>query len=229
MNRRMLMAAAKRRALPDPYFANVSLLLHMDGSNGGTTFTDVKGHAFTANGSTTSTASPKFGSASLLNASGQWIDTPNSTDFAMGSGDFTVECSVKTATSGLYFFGQCDSAGSVTSLYGYVNGSVARVGVYIGGTAYFLDGVTSVVDSAWHHIAFTRAGGTVRLFQDGVLQSSGSAGGTVTAAPYRFSIGRIGEYGSSNFVGNIDEFRLTKGVARYTANFTPPAAAFPDY
>jgi hypothetical protein len=72
------------------------ILLHMDGANGGTTFTDANvggsAHTWTANSATTSTGTLKFGTASENCGAGVgWIDTPDSADFTLGSGDFTID------------------------------------------------------------------------------------------------------------------------------------------
>ena len=81
-----------------------TMLLHMDGANLGTTFTDssVGAKTFTANGNAkTSTTTPKFGTASaLFDGTGDWIETPNHADFAMGTCDFTIEMFVKRGATG---------------------------------------------------------------------------------------------------------------------------------
>lgn len=77
-------------------------------------------------------------------------------------------------------------------------------------------------DGLWHHIAVTRQSGVMRLFVDGASQ--GSVASTVS---FSMPIGtRIGsrEDNAGYFTGHLDDFRITKGVARYTENFTPPGA-----
>ena len=77
----------------DPYFANVVALLHFDGADGSTTFTDVKGHTFTAAGNAQiDTAQSLFGGASLLlDGSGDYIWAADSADWDFGTADFAVE------------------------------------------------------------------------------------------------------------------------------------------
>src|SRR5690606_34123168 len=76
----------------DPYWSSVSSLLHFNGSNGSTTFTDEKGVGWTASGDAEiSTAQSKFGGSSLsLDGTGDWLDASNA-GFTFGTGDFTIE------------------------------------------------------------------------------------------------------------------------------------------
>jgi hypothetical protein len=91
-------------------------------------------------------------------------------------------------------------------------------------TVYFSSS-TALTTGTWIHIAATRASGTLRLFQNGILV--GSAANTVdfTNTGTGVYIGRASDSGEE-INGYIDELRITKGYARYTANFTPPTEAF---
>lgn len=218
----------------DPYFANRKLLLHMDGADASTTFTDQNGHAFTANGNARiSTAQSKYGGASgLFDGTGDWIETPDSADFTLGSGDFVCEYWMRTSSANTYIYGQSDSSitGSSISIYGYITaGGKVRSGCYVGGTAKSVDSTTTVTTGAWFFISQVVSGGTMKLYVNGVSEGTPIAlGGAVNDSANKFSIGRLGEYAGTPFNGNIDDFRLTVGVPRYTGNFTPPTAAFPD-
>jgi hypothetical protein len=88
----------------------------------------------------------------------------------------------------------------------------------------FIKGSSNVADGSWHHIAICRSGSTCRLFVDGTQEASGSNSVNYDAQPTF-----IGAFGASDgyFNGYIDDLRVTKGLARYTSNFTPPTAAFP--
>jgi hypothetical protein len=86
----------------------------------------------------------------------------------------------------------------------------------------------TLLTNTWQHIAYTRTGGTGRLFVGGVL-----AGSWADTTNYVGTVNRLGQTSASNAVDNrlsgyIDDLRITKGVARYTAGFTPPTAAFPN-
>lgn len=95
-----------------------------------------------------------------------------------------------------------------------------------------ITGSTSVSLNAWHHYAFVRDGSTVYLFLDGVSQ--GSAAVSITPADISSDL-TIGGYENqaataylNRLVGYQDDIRVTQGVGRYTAAFTPPVAQFPD-
>jgi hypothetical protein len=79
--------------------------------------------------------------------------------------------------------------------------------------------------NGWHHIALVRNGTAVKFYYDGVMKGSGTDSTNLTATGidigYVFSGGAWG-----SFYGYIDDLRITRGLARYTANFTPPTEQF---
>lgn len=212
----------------DPYFANVLLLLHCDGTNGSTTYTDssTSNRSVTAyNGAALSTTSPKFGTASSLHdGTDDYVDVAASADFSFGtSTDFTVE-----------FWLYADSTDSVSCGIGQSSGSYV---VISGGNLFAGNGAQNLCSASytgyydkWTHIAFSRSGSTPRLFCDGNLVSTGVNYAWGSNATIRLmSSPVVGGYGK----GKIDDLRITTAPApaRYTAAFTPPAppnAPFPD-
>lgn len=218
-------ADARRLGIfPDPYRANVVALLHMDGADGSTTFTDVRGHVFTPTGNVQiDTAQSKFGGASgLFDGSGDYITTPSSSDFAYGAGDFTLECWVRLASlaGNQYILDHNTNLGAI--LY---NGGLRFYNTTTGTGSPLYTTAAPLVVNTWYHIAYSRQGGTGRLFLDGSLTASGTDGQNYPNLSLR-----IGDSGNpvAPYNGHIDEVRITKGVGRYTANFTPPATPFPD-
>jgi len=88
-------------------------------------------------------------------------------------------------------------------------------------------GATSVTDTNWHHYAAVRNGNTVTIYLDGTSDATFDATGiTFNNASTVFSIGRAGVFAGQYANGWIDEFRFSKGIARWTANFTPPTSPF---
>ena len=80
--------------------------------------------------------------------------------------------------------------------------------------------------NTWYHIAVVDNNGTQTIYVDGVSKATGTSSG---ATQYTFA--NIGSRPANNwwYTGYIDDFRITSGIARYTANFTPPTTAFPTY
>lgn len=218
-------------AATDPYWANVVALLHLDGANGSTTFTDQKAHTFTGGGGAAlSTEQQKFGSASLLlNGTTQYIQSATSADWDMGAVDFTVECWVRPAVavvSRMEIIERWATSGLALQIMdtGFLRAYASNT---TSGTVFAGPGTTTVTHNTWHHIAFVRDGNTLRLFLDGVSQGTASFTGSIEAISETLSIG-YDNSGTRHLKGNIDEVRITKGVARYTADFTPPTAPFPN-
>lgn len=225
----------------DDYFSNVSLLLPMNGVNASTTFTDYSPSpkSVTRNGDTQiSTAQFKWnGSSGYFDGSGDFLSIPTSTAFDFGTGNFTIEfwylkagtpqeyARIFQTTNGDAFTGitisfdlqtdnlRCDI--SYTGTGGSWSLSVANIG--------------TVSATEWRHFAIVRDSTTIRFFQNGVQQTIAAIGSN----PLYYSSSQTtvvigGQTSPSRSVnGYINDFRVTKGVARYTANFTPPAASFP--
>jgi hypothetical protein len=232
----------------DPNFSNVSLLLHGDGTNGSTTITDnsPSPKTVTAVGNAQiSTAQSKFGGASIaFDGNGDYLTAPVNAAFEFGTGDFTVEAWIRIAS-----FAGNGSIVNVASLGRGANGGAPLItcGWFFRVEAatiifYRYDGTTETnlsrsytfSTNTWYHVAATRAGTSLRLFVDGVQQgaaftNSVSYNRIATGGSQDLHVGRglFGSSGTYELNGNIDDLRITK-AARYTANFTPPTAPFPD-
>ena len=214
----------------DPHFDKVSLLLHMDGANGSNTFDDSSGTPKTITafgGAKISTAQSKFGGASLLlDGSEDYLSAPGHDDFVFGTGDFTVELWVTTTTtSEKVLVDQFAGSGSASWQFSIKGGTLS----WHSHGGYALAGSAPINNGAWHHVAATRSAGTLRFFVDGVLDGA-VALGTDYTKKVELGIGAQVFSRSTfyDFPGNIDDLRITKGVARYTASFSPPSARFPD-
>jgi len=216
--------------------AFTKILLHMDGSNGGTTFTDVAvggaAKTWTPTNATTSTSSPKFGSASLVTSAG-YVTTPDHADFTLGSSDFTVDFWFNSnGTSGVVgLAGQMNSVGSTASAsiaISRTSGGLIFAEVHRpSGISNFLSTTSVNGTSAWNHVALVRSGTTLRLFINGIQEASTSIPDAVNDRSNNWSVGRIGD--NTSFTASsckFDEFRLSVGIARWTSNFTPPVAAY---
>jgi len=106
-----------------------------------------------------------------------------------------------------------------TNFYRYANG---RIAVGIIGTNEIVSAAGAVVDNTWQYITYTFDGTTTRIFVNGIIVASGT-----TNVYSNNSANLLIGVGAWWFRGFIDDLRITRGLARYTANFTPPDRALP--
>jgi hypothetical protein len=173
-----------------------------------------------------STTQAKWGTTSMYFAgSGNYLLTPYSPDLVFGTADFTFECQ-------LYWTGGNSennlimnnaSGGFNVKLSATVATNWALENAYVGQVADF---GTAPTQNTWHHIAITRASGTLYAFIDGTQVYSGANTTNFTNTASWYVAGN-GASASLYITGYIDDLRITKGYARYTASFTAPTAAFP--
>jgi hypothetical protein len=224
-------------AAGDPYFANVVLLCHFDGTNGSTTFTDSSSYGLTLSplgaGRALTTAAQKFGTASLQSANDS--GSVSALDFALwtfGAGQFTVEAFVRP-TAALSGVRGIVTQWAASANFGWFLG-------FNGNTLNFFYSTTGtdnpVVSAAytptlnsWVHIAADRdANNVLRIYADGVVVASATVAATFFDSNQSLRISNDNT-ATRGFVGQIDELRITKGVARYGGAFTPPTAPFDNF
>ena len=215
MSVQSLMLSQKMSSGGDPYWANVLSLLHFDGANGSTTFTDEKGVSWTRYGSTAaiSTAQSKFGGSSLLLSSGGLNGTYAS---ALGTGDYTIECWIYPT-----------SVSAITVVWGKSNYALDLWNnqlLFYRSAQYCIS--AAITANNWYHVALVRESGVNKIYVNGVASATTTTAGSGDPGA-AFDIGCL--LGGNTLQGYIDEFRVTKDVARYTSNFTPPTAPFPNF
>jgi len=205
------------------------LMLHCNGTDGSTVFTDDSDfvHTVTANGNAQlDTAEKKFGTASgLFSAFTDYLSIPDSADWDLESEDFTIDCWVRINNSSpeTTICGRVTSSGS----YFYLSweGGSLRFRDYPG-SIDFSRTITETTGT-WFHLAVVRNGNDFMMFKDGVQQGTtytNSASFLDRSVP--LEIGRMSQNGSYYLDGHIDEFRWSKGIARWTSNFTPPTEEY---
>jgi hypothetical protein len=197
-------------------------LLHMEGANNSTVINDDNvAHSWSVNGDAKiSTAQYKFGSSSCyFDGSGDYLTVPDSTDYVFGTGDFTVDFWFRTdsTVSSMNIF---DHRNSGTSSNGFVI-LIATASIRVYTTSDKIVG-GNLSANTWYHIAFERSGTDAKLFVNGV--QTGSTWSTSNNFTDEKII--IGESTTSRLKGWLDELRISKGIARWTANFSTPAAAY---
>lgn len=200
------------------------LMLHCDGADGSTNFVDssVSVHSVGTNGNIKlDTTIKKFGTASAeCDNSGDYLTVQDSlSDFSFGTDDFTVDF-------WFYFNASASINGDFLSI-----DSIADTSIYVragdGGTWYAyisgtqINNIQSFNKEEWIHFALVRSGTTGMIFLGGTLLNSAAMTGNVSAD----NILKIGQ-DTDAFYGWIDEYRIVKGTAVWTSNFTPPTAAY---
>lgn len=217
-------------------------LLHMEGADASVIFNDSangSGHVWTPRGTAQiDTAQFKFGAASgLFDGNSDWIDTPDHADWNFGSGDFTIDFWVRFSvvpTSGniQVIATQWKDAGNYWDLFLYNNGGNLQwwFNVVTGGVTLVTvtKSAATINADAWYHVALVRYGNIWRFFQGGV-QCGTDVTDTDAVGDYDGLL-YVGKLGTNTtpyyFDGWLDEFRISKGVARWTAGFAPSAEAY---
>lgn len=205
------------------------ILLHMDGSNGGTSFPDVNAggsaHTWTPTNATTSTSSSKFGTSSMLGAAG-YISTPAHADFDIGTQDAAFELWLNNNGIGSTGYGIAGQSAFVISRSDG-SGFIQAVIVNSGASAQIsLQSTTGFAGtSTWNHISITKSGTSFRLFINRVQEDTTKTLSSVNASTRPFTIGRAGDVGTG-MSALIDEVRYSVGDARWTTNGTPPTSAY---
>jgi len=221
----------------DVYYPQTSLLMHFNGTNGSTTMTDNSKNNLTVtsnNGAAISTAQSKFGGSSVLfDGTNDYVTVTNSTDFDFGSGDFTIEYWEYRTSSGTQRPILSRNAIPYTPyLIGWYDAGVSgNVVMYMSSNGSSWDIASNVsmgvlTTNVWTHYAVTRNGNTFRTFQNGTQISTFTSTAAFPAGAASLEIGRYNAL--YYFQDYIDELRITKGIARYTSNFTPSTTQFLD-
>jgi hypothetical protein len=187
------------------------------------------------------TTTKKYGTGSMeFDGTGDYLNCRMNSELSLGSGNWTIE-------AWLYFTSVSGDKGIVSNFSTISGPPFQAFGINIRYAAS-LSGIRSVFGggsladawtaawspstNTWYHFAATRSANSYRVFIDGSqigsTETFTNATTIVNASDPNFSIGTAQTVASSDFQGFIDDLRITKGVARYTAAFTPPTAAFPN-
>jgi hypothetical protein len=237
----MLMAGGGLSGPSDSLFANVAALLHFDGADTSTSFTDSTGKVWTAHGDAQiSTAESAYGGASGLFGGTGYITTPDDPDFDYGTQTWDIEFKVRpTALAGnVGIFGKAATGATVGPLRAYITSAGAlKVDITHSGTpstVYTSPTGWFVVDT-WTSICLEKnTADNLRVYLNNSFhQQTGMVGGTVnlTANAGAFVIGALAADGSTPMTGYIEEFRATIGTFRYGTGIIsqPQSAAWPDH
>ena len=175
----------------------------------------------------------KYGTGSMyFDSSGDYLTVPHNNNINLNTGDFTIEAwvyfnSIINASAILY---KGPLSGSYYGSYLIYIQTGGVIDFYTSSSGSGWSGISpmrftsNASTGAWHHLAITRSGNTFRTFFNGV-----AGGGATSSANLGSQTDplHIGVYSGGTLNGYIDDLRITKGYARYTANFTPPTAVLP--
>jgi hypothetical protein len=212
------------------------LLLHLDNN---VTDSEMTPKTVTNNNVTFSDTVKKWGYSGVFNGTTAYLTVPDSEDFDFGSGDFTLECyvnlSAEATTHGIVsqgdsFFGDRAFVFALDKISGN------NYNFYV---SYSIDGTNNIILTrdagiftlgTFYHIALVRNGPDLRLFKDGTQIGATYNIGTsiIFNSSGTFNVGMT-LYNASLyylFNGYIDEIRISKGIARWTSNFTPPTSQY---
>lgn len=200
------------------------LLLHCDGADGSTSFPDSSpaNHTMTAEGNAqVDTAEFEFGTGSLLlDAVAAALTSPDSADWDFGTGDFTIDFWVRFNATGA----NQDLIDRADGDFKIVMNSSDNFALVFGGSVVF-NTASGMTTGAWYHCAVARSGTDLRVFINGTQLGATVTNSTDLTYTSGLFIGR-NSTGVNYLNGWMDEIRISKGIARWTANFTPPTRAY---
>ena len=217
---------------PPTAIANTRWLVNF--SNAGIIDSSMMNSLQTAGNAQISTSVKKYGNSSLFfDGTGDWLLAPNYPSITL-EGDFTIEAWIYVtaggAHRGIVTIGDRNTSNGLSLFW---QSSTAIIAISNGTQIVGTGGVLGL--NTWAHIALTRRGtGTnnLKIYFNGVMSGQNGVGNTTIFSGAAANGVCVGVSYASGFIepfqGYIDDVRITKGVARYTENFTPPAAALPD-
>ena len=217
----------------EPLAAITNTSLLVKGTNAGIIDKSQSVKTITLNGDVkSSTAQSKYLSSSIyFDGNSDYLMVPAQDSFELGSGDYTIECwvniSAAASVGGIFSKGTpSTTANSWAVEFNTTNNYVSLWIHSASSSTYIITGSQNIKTSNWIHIAVTRSGNDTKMFVDGVQDGSTYTSAYTIAEGGNLYLGG-GAYAPTTrtITGYISDFRITKGLARYTSNFTPPTAA----
>lgn len=212
--------------IPVTPITNTQLLL--SGTNAGISDSSATIVVETVGNAQVSTAIKKYGSGSMsFDGTGDWLLVPHSPDINLSTGDFTIECWINLSNTTAARSIVSKGTGSTTGFELYINAAPTLLIFAFGGSITYSSNY-NLNQNQWYHIAVVKAGtgiGNIKMFINGFLIFESATAITTdlsTTAPMYVGAGRTT---GQPLIGYIDDLRITRGVARYTSPFIPPATA----
>ena len=214
-----------------PIDAYDKLILHSDEAHNSTTFTNsaTGGQLITPNGNVRHRShaniaiGAKFnGSSIFFDGTGDYLSLPSHTDWTLGTGDWTVDFwYYQTDNGDRVIVGNSSTGSAAPTVWRAKSATTLKFG-----TSYNdrFTGSVTLGQSAWRHCAYTMASDVLRVFVDGTQDGSNVARADNFSDTRELWIGNA--HDGSDLHGYLDEVRISKGIARWTANFTPPTEPY---
>lgn len=212
----------------DPHWNSVELLLNFRGANGSTSFVDSSKNASALTPAGNAQINNQEG---LFDGTGDYVYSDGISQLAH-TGDFTLEFAMRrNAFVGAEIYGVVDTRSAGTPAVGicFYLWNTGRMTFFMD-NADRITNMGTIVQGQRHDIAVTRAGTTCRVFLDGTQVGTHTSSGSVSS-PGSLTLGTIitqrNTAGNFHYAGALLGLRYTRGVARYTAAYTPPKVPFP--
>lgn len=165
----------------------------------------------------------------FFDGTGDYLLIPNSSVIQLASVNFTIECWVyfNSVASGQQLLSGYTSS---SFTWGFNTAATGTLNYYLssnGTTWNIASGVLmgNIVVNQWIHVALVRDGSTFTPYINGTAGTTATSSASIFSNPNPMYVGALP--GGSAFSGYIDDLRITRGLARYTANFTPPSGPLP--
>lgn len=204
--------------------AYTNLMIHFYGLDGSTAFLEGTGKTITSSGNVQiDTDYYKFsGSSGLFDGNG-YLTLSDSSDFVFGTNDFTIDCWIRWVDSDNYqhIFESRTSEGSEGFAFGIDNND--KLFFWYNGD-FRIVGTTSMEAGVWHHIALVRYGNIHTIYFDGASEGTWTNNSNYTSQ--RCWVGRYYSTNDYQYQGHLDEYRLSAGIARWTAPFAYPTSEY---
>jgi hypothetical protein len=166
----------------------------------------------------------KYGNSSLyFDGTGDYLQIPASPLYFIGTSDFTIESWIYSTTIGAARTIFSIGTSSTTGLRFYINSS-NQFALFDANASRATAG--TIAANTWYHVAAVRSGTTLTCYLNGVAGTPATYSASIGFANQAAYVGRNPDATAQDWIGYIDDLRITKGYARYTTNFTPPTSAF---
>ncbi len=208
----------------DVYFPQTKLLLPFNGANGATTTSDLSNTNASvtfSSGDEIRTAQSKFGNSSLYVADNVTISS--SDGFNMGTGEFTIEgwWYFTSFSNSFGLYDQWSGSSSGNSQIWHGTSAAGKIKWYYNGSSIVTSN-TTMSTGQWYHIAFVRESGTLKMYFNGTVDSNTQSFSSQYGKTDTVYLGAQHTSGGGAPLYYVDDLRVTKGLARYTGNFTAP-------